>query len=110
MSVTDYVFHTRLSHPTSGLAALIKTQASAQPAARCPLSAGPAVPCPRVRPHCPLLSLSAGPATPCPLIPLRCPLVSSSAGTAYCPSRCPLARCLLVLLSAGVAVAGVADR
>ncbi|KAG3011369.1 hypothetical protein PC120_g14466 [Phytophthora cactorum] len=80
------------------------------PAARCPLSAGPAVPCPRVRPHCPLLSLSAGPATPCPLIPLRCPLVSSSAGTAYCPSRCPLARCLLVLLSAGVAVAGVADR
>ncbi|KAF1788319.1 hypothetical protein GQ600_12083 [Phytophthora cactorum] len=59
MRVSDYVCHTRLSHPTSGLAALIKTQASAQPAARCTLSAGPAVPCPRVRPHCPLLSSSA---------------------------------------------------
>ncbi|KAG3116829.1 hypothetical protein PI124_g4040 [Phytophthora idaei] len=47
--------------------------------------------------RCPLIPLL------CPRVPLRCPLVSSSAGTAYCPSRCPLARCLLVLLSAGVA-------
>ncbi|KAG6942533.1 hypothetical protein JG688_00018063, partial [Phytophthora aleatoria] len=95
MRVPDYVFHTRLPHPTSGLAALIKTQASAKPAApwsRCPLSASPAA----------LSAVVAVPWSRCPLSGDPTALSAGDVARWYC--------LLSVALSASPLSASVAVR